>query len=73
MTRGFELRALEIARPRIEGTRSENASRSRRVTTTADSQRAMREQLQKTQLRASVIASGSSNRTSREQRPNRHG
>jgi hypothetical protein len=43
MTRGFELRALEIARPRIEGTRSENASRSRRVTTTADF-RAMREE-----------------------------
>jgi hypothetical protein len=43
MTRGFELRGSEVARPRIEGARSEHASRSRRVTTTADF-RAMREQ-----------------------------
>ena len=43
MTHGFELRASDIARPRIEGARSEHASRSRRVTTTADF-RAMRKQ-----------------------------
>ena len=43
MTRGFELRGSEVARPRIEGARSEHACRSRRVTTTADF-RAMRDQ-----------------------------
>jgi hypothetical protein len=44
MKRGFELRASEIERLTIEGAMSEHASRSRRVTTTADFQRAMREQ-----------------------------
>ena len=38
------LRASEIVRPMIGGAMSEHAFRSRRVTTTADLQRAMREQ-----------------------------
>jgi hypothetical protein len=38
------LRASEIARPTIGGAMSEHVPRSRRVTTTSDSQRAMREQ-----------------------------
>jgi hypothetical protein len=44
MSRGTELRASEIARRTIGGAMSEHASRSRRVTTTADFQRMMREQ-----------------------------
>jgi hypothetical protein len=48
------LRASEIARPIIGGAMSEHAFRSRRVTTTADLECAMREQ-RTTALRASEI------------------